>query len=103
MVLYLLYNRSDRWLIEDMDNTYPLQVPRVTPRESILVGAAGLEEDHELTVIVGRPPAKDDVVRIRNVRAPICDEVAVHLMVVGLLTATNLAKDSSRMQMVGMK
>lgn len=54
------------------------------------MGAAGLEEDQELTVIVGRPPAKEEVVRMRNVRAPICEEVAVQTIVVGLLTSLNL-------------
>jgi len=66
-------------------------VPRVTPRESMLVGAAGIDEVKELTVICGRPPAKASVVRMRSVRAPIWDEEAVHLMVVGLLTALNWA------------
>lgn len=48
---------------------------------------AGVELVQLLTVMAGRPPANDDVVRIRKVRAPICDEVKVVLMVVGLLTA----------------
>ena len=49
----------------------PLQVPRVTPRESIFVGAAGVEEVQEFTLTVGRPLANEDVVRMRSVRAPI--------------------------------
>jgi hypothetical protein len=50
--------------------TLPRQVPRVTPRESILGGAAGTGPDQLLTTTEGRPPANDRVVAMTSVRAP---------------------------------
>ncbi len=52
---------------------------------------AGVELVHELTVIAGRPPAKLEVMRIRSVRAPIWDELAVQTILLPLLTETNWA------------
>lgn len=48
---------------------------------------AGIELVQLFTVTWGLPPANADVVLIRRVRAPICDEVKVLLIVVGLLTS----------------
>jgi len=43
------------------------------------------------TVIWGRPPAKERVVPILRVAAPVCEEVAVNLIVNGELTDLNSA------------
>lgn len=52
---------------------------------------AGMAALNELTWTFGRPPANADVVRMRKVRAPVWEDDAVNLIVVGLLTDLNWA------------
>lgn len=52
---------------------------------------AGMAALNELTWTFGRPPANADVVRMRRVRAPVWEDDAVNLIVVGLLTDLNWA------------
>lgn len=43
----------------------------------------------------GRPPAKDRVVPMRSVAAPVCEDDAVNLIVTGLLTDLKIAMGKS--------
>ena len=48
-----------------------VNVPLVTPRESMAVGAAGVAPVQDPMVGTGRPPAKEEVTAMRRVLAPI--------------------------------
>lgn len=51
--------------------TFPLHVPRVTPRESGWLGAAGMElVQLLLTVITGRPPKENKLQFLKNMTKP---------------------------------
>lgn len=64
----------------------PLHAPLVTPLEFNFVGALGAAPVYPLTVTWCLPPANESVVPIRRVAAPVCEEVAVNLIVRGELT-----------------
>jgi hypothetical protein len=69
----------------------PRYAPRVTPRLSIVVGAAGAEHVYEFTVACGRPPAKESVVAMRSVAV---DNIALDkekLIFCPLFTPLNIA------------
>jgi hypothetical protein len=62
----------------------PRYAPRVNPRESILVGAAGTGAFQELTTTAGRQPAKESVVPTRSVEPAL----PLNLMVSGFIPLT---------------
>lgn len=64
----------------------PLYAPLVTPLEFKFVGALGAAPVYPLMVTRGLPPANESVVPMRRVAAPVCEEVAVNLIVRGELT-----------------
>jgi hypothetical protein len=63
----------------------------VTPRLSIVVGAAGAAHVYELTVAWGRPPAKESVVAMRRVEDELSAEERLKLIFCPLLTSLNMA------------
>ncbi len=54
-----------------------------------------VEVDGWYTVACGRPPAKESVVPMRSVAAPVCADVAVKTIVTGLLTLLKTAMGKS--------